>query len=119
MRNPFSSFPAPRFADRDEIVAAARQFSGRLAAARSEIRRIILFGSFARGDYGVRSDLDLLIVLERSDKPLGERLYDYLQFGSGYPTDILPLTEAEIDSRLGDQDPFLQQIFAEGIQLYP
>ena len=119
MRNPFSSSPVPRFADRDEMVALARQFSGRLAAARPEIRKIILFGSFARGDYGARSDLDLLIVLEHSDKPLGERLHDYLQFVPGYPIDILPLTEAEIDSRLADQDLFLQQIFAEGIQLYP
>ena len=68
MRNPFSSFPAPRFADRDETVALARQFSNLLTAARPEIRRIILFGSF--GDYGARSDLDLLIVLARSDKPL-------------------------------------------------
>ncbi len=119
MPNPFLSSPTPRFADHNETVALARQFSSRVAAARPEVRKIILFGSFARGDYGTRSDLDLLIVLDRSDKALGERLSDYLQFGSGYPTDILPLTEQEIDARLADRDPFLRRILDEGIQLYP
>lgn len=119
MQNPFLSSPKPRFADSKKVLALARQFSCRVAAARPEVRRIILFGSFARGDYGTRSDLDLLIVLDRSDKAMGERLHDYLQFSSGYPTDILPLTEQEITARLADRDPFLSQILAEGIQLYP
>ena len=83
------------------------------------MRKVILFGSLARGDYGIRSDLDLLVILERSDKPARERLADFLQYTSNYPTDIFPLTQAEVESRLREDDPFLRRAEREGILLYP
>jgi predicted nucleotidyltransferase len=34
-----------------------------------EVVRVGYFGSYARGDWGVGSDLDLIIIVDRSDEP--------------------------------------------------
>jgi predicted nucleotidyltransferase len=60
--------------------------------------KIILFGSRARGDCHVQSDVDLLIV-KPSEKPHHRRAgeaYGALS-GIGVPTDILWFTEEEIE----------------------
>jgi predicted nucleotidyltransferase len=119
MPNLFLNSAKPRFADKREILSIARQIAFRIARAHPEVLKIILFGSFARGDYGVRSDLDLLVVLTHSDRPAQERLTDFLSHAQTYPTDMLLLTQAELESRLAEDDPFLKRAVSDGIQLYP
>ena len=119
MRNPFFSSAAPKFVDRDEILGIARASARRIAAEYPSVSKIVLFGSFARGDYGWRSDLDLLVILETSEKPPSERIGEILSFVSAYPTDVFPYTIAEIQSRLSEGDPFLSRALSEGIILYP
>ena len=80
---------------------------------------MLLFGSFARGDFGARSDMDLLIVLKASGKPIRDRITDFLDYCKSYPTDVFPLTEAELQSRLEEGDPFWSQVMREGIELVP
>jgi predicted nucleotidyltransferase len=77
-----------------------------------------LFGSAARRDFGVRSDLDLLILLQSSDLPIRERIGEFLKECSEYPTDVFPLTEAELESRLLAGDPFWVQAVREGVECY-
>jgi predicted nucleotidyltransferase len=86
-------------------------------SADPEVLRVLLFGSFARNDYGTRSDLDLLVVLGRSDKSYGERILDYLRYATDYPTDIFPYTQNEIDARLDEGDPFLRRAIQEAVLL--
>ena len=38
-----------------------------------QLREIILFGSYARGDYSKGSDIDLLLLLDHLDNPGAER----------------------------------------------
>ena len=47
--------------------------------------RIVLFGSYANGNPGPDSDIDLLIVKETSDRPIDRRLehFDPLRFRNG------------------------------------
>jgi predicted nucleotidyltransferase len=119
MRNPFLSSAGPRFANREEVLALARETAARIAAAYPQIFRIILFGSFARGDYGTRSDLDLLVIFRESEISMRELLSELIRFSPAYPTDFVPLTRFEVDSRLAEGDPFLSQAIGEGIVLYP
>jgi predicted nucleotidyltransferase len=90
-----------------------------MAAERPEVLRVVLFGSFAREDYGARSDIDLLVVLKSSDRPFAERVADFLRFIPPYPTDVFPFTLAEIEQRTASGDPFLTRALAEGILLHP
>lgn len=89
-----------------------------MAARNSEVLRVLLFGSFARGDFSARSDMDLLIVLKSSTKPVRDRIESFLQDCPAYPTDVFPLTEEELQTRLQEGDPFWTRALGESIECY-
>ena len=117
MQNPFFNSARPRFANREEALELAGDMARRIMSEDPAVLRVLLFGSFARGDYGARSDLDLLVVLGRCDKSYRERILDLLCYAPDYPTDIFPYTQNEIEVRLADGDPFLRRALQEGILL--
>ena len=53
-------------------------------ARHPELRGFAVFGSYARGDWGVGSDLDLLAVVAHAPEPFGQR-------GRGWDTTTLPV----------------------------
>jgi predicted nucleotidyltransferase len=77
------------------VETALRGWAARMAAARPEIRRIGYFGSYARGDWGVGSDLDLIVVVEASDEPFLRRAANWDTGPLPVPTDLLVYTEDE------------------------
>ncbi len=64
----------------------------------SQPKMIILFGSYARGDYGPDSDLDLLVILDgiASTRAESNRLRRVLR-GLLAPIDILVATPEQIE----------------------
>ena len=119
MRNLFLSSARPRFVNKDEVLELARTTASRIGSKHPNVVKILLFGSFARNDFGVHSDLDLLIILGSSQKTVTDRIADFLEDALEYPTDVFPYTEQEIHARLRAGDPFLIRASREGIQLYP
>jgi predicted nucleotidyltransferase len=101
------------------MLALARTMAGRIVAAQPEVSRVLLFGSWARGDCGARSDLDLLVVLKSSSVPVRERIGEILRECGAYPTDVFPLTEAELEGRLRAGDPFWTRAVREAIDCTP
>lgn len=91
----------------------------RLVAA-YEPTRIYLFGSMARGDAGVDSDYDVLVLVpddagrERRQSRLG---YQALQ-GTGYAVDVLVWRESEFDVRLSLNASLPATVQREGKLLY-
>lgn len=90
---------------------------------RSEYRpkRIVLFGSFARGTPGPDSDIDLLIVKETSERPIDRRVA--VARIAADPKRIIPLepivlTPAELESRIAAGDQFVDEILKSGELLY-
>lgn len=55
-----------RWPDRQTIDRAIRGWAGTLGRQRSDVLRIGYFGSYARGEWGVGSDLDVIIIVEAS-----------------------------------------------------
>lgn len=49
---------------KDKHKQAFEEFASRIKEKFSTVERVILFGSVARGDYGVNSDVDVMIVVE-------------------------------------------------------
>ena len=81
-------------------------------------QRIILYGSFARGDYHVGSDLDLIIVKD-TDRPFTERIGDVLRLcRSRIPIEPLVYRPSEITAMLERGNDFLETALSEGIVLY-
>jgi uncharacterized protein len=82
-------------------------------------RRIVLFGSRARGEAGPDSDLDLLIEMETDLKPLQrhmaiERLFDTRDWAM----DILVYTPQEVERLRDVVGTIIYTIVREGRVLY-
>ena len=81
---------------------------------------IYLFGSYAWGFPSDDSDLDLLIIIEKSDKKTYERpiaAYDAL-FGMGISKDILVYTKDEFDKYSHSTTSLCFKIKHDGELLY-
>lgn len=89
----------------------------------SHIKSIILYGSYARGDYTEDSDIDIMILLDISDMEikkyrhqLSDMTYD---FNMDYDLDIKPMAKSEEHFKKWlPVYPFYSNIEKEGIYLY-
>ena len=81
------------------------------------IQKVILFGSYARGDVSRKSDMDLVIIMD-TDKRFFDRynLCDDLYEIFDNSLDIFPYTKDEF-SRISHR-PFIKTIIKEGIVVY-
>lgn len=83
------------------------------------LRRVVLFGSWARGEAHEHSDVDVIVVLDRVDRadrayrsPLHEaatRLFRKVR----RPVTVIPVAETELNR----PDSFLRTALAEGIEV--
>lgn len=102
---------------------ALRQIEEQLRT-RDEIAGVVIFGSYARGEFGKTSDVDLLILFEGYERPettaagsAALRLVGEIEAAERLPMHIAPLL-ASVD-RPQDLGPdLLHSIWAEGVILY-
>lgn len=71
---------------------AVRAWANRIAQARSDVQRIGYFGSYARGDWGVGSDLDVIVIVDHTTTPLERRAAEWDTTELPVPTDVLVYT---------------------------
>ncbi|PKO22868.1 MAG: hypothetical protein CVU38_07130 [Chloroflexi bacterium HGW-Chloroflexi-1] len=80
--------------------------------------RVILFGSFARGDYHAASDVDLVIIKD-TDRPFVERIGDVPALCNyAIPLEPLVYTPQEIEQMILRNNPFIEQVLREGKVIY-
>lgn len=110
----------------DELSALRAAYASRLEAALPriverlsalpEVRRISVFGSFARGRRDLRTDLDLLVVLD-TEESVPERLARlYSLVDAGVDLDLIAWTPAEYEGMR--RRPFGRSIIAEEEVVY-
>lgn len=82
-------------------------------------RRIILFGSAARGTMGSESDLDLLIVMPDGihRRKTSVEIYRVLR-GIGVPKDVIVVTEQDVMAYRFNPSLVLKPALDEGKELY-
>ena len=100
------------------VEQAVRRWAAGIAAQRSEVRRIVWFGSRVSGIPSPGSDVDVCLVLARSDKPFRERVADYLPLGFPVGLDLFPYTAEELD-RLQRDHPSWHRALTGGVDLLP
>jgi hypothetical protein len=82
------------------------------------LKKIIVFGSFARGDYHKGSDLDLVIVGEFKDRFI-DRIGKIIELNdSDLEIEAMVYTEEEFQKMIQERRPFIEQALEEGIVVY-
>lgn len=81
-------------------------------------RRIILYGSFARGDYHASSDVGLVIIKD-TDRPFFKRMGDVLALcDSSLVVEPRVYTPEESERLKAQHNPFIEQVLEEGKVIY-
>ncbi len=106
-----------KWPDAKTVDKAVRQWAQQVAQAHPGTRRIGYYGSYARGDWGVGSDVDLLVIVARSDRPFIERAAAWDATGLPVPADLLVYTEGEWDAMVG-QGRFSETVRREVMWVY-
>ncbi len=89
----------------------------------NDLKKIVLYGSYARGDFREDSDIDIMILLDLPDNEiknyrhqLSDITYD---FNMDYDMDIKPIAKNEEHfMKWVENYPFYANINKEGITLY-
>ena len=110
LTSPLLRWPS-RDAVRDAVVRWAQEAAGR----NRSIRRIGYFGSCARGDWGVGSDVDLVLVLDDAAAAAEARV-DTTELP--VPADVLVFAEAEWRARLLRRDRFAEVLRSETVWVF-
>src|SRR3989304_5980570 len=79
--------------------------------------KVILYGSYARGEEGEDSDIDLFMIA-----PTNERFFDRLatvlrmirDLKKGFPIEPIVLTTEEVEKRVTIGDQFIKEILERG-----
>jgi len=80
--------------------------------------RIILFGSYAYGQPGNDSDVDLLVVLPFKGKPVRKAIEIRNKINAGVPLDLIVRTPEQVADRVAQNDWFMREILERGHTLY-
>ena len=81
-------------------------------------QKIILFGSYARGDFRAESDVDLLVVMETTLKPVRQEIEISRNLDYEFGLDLLVYTPTTLKQRLELGDSFLREIVRDGKIVY-
>jgi uncharacterized protein len=88
-------------------------------ALRSDLQRMLLFGSYARGDAAPDSDVDIIAIVDPGEAThriiadLHQRLHPF-----GLPVDILAYTSEQVREMEEDGNFFWARIKREAKELY-
>lgn len=102
-----------------EIYERLKKISERLKE-KYHAEKVILFGSYARGDATEDSDADILVIA-----PTNERMFERMatvsrlvrDLRNGFPISPIVLTPEEFKAKLTKEDAFIQTIMEEGVML--
>jgi predicted nucleotidyltransferase len=82
-------------------------------------RKVILFGSFARGEQTENSDLDFLVIQESNlPRPLRAREIRRRLRGLKFPVDVLVYTPEEVREWENVPSSFVHAVMTEGRVVY-
>ena len=107
-----------KWPDKETVVTAARKWAA-AEAGRSELVRLGFFGSYATGNWGVGSDLDLVAVVKEADRPFSQRPLDWDLGDLPVPAEILIYTAGEWEQVVNRGDRFAQVMSTEVVWLVP
>lgn len=101
----------------ERVCAAAKEVLG------DKLKKVILYGSYARGDYDELSDVDIFVIADIAQEECCDAGLDILKFtrdlSLGHNILICPhVTGSTIFNKYLNVLPFYMNVIKEGIELY-
>ena len=105
--------------DYDALIKSIGKACTRIRKEYDHVKKILLFGSFLKGNYTPESDVDILIVVKYEDTPFMERrdLFSYFFEDIPFDINILVYTESELNNMLKKGNLFIKSILFEAREL--
>jgi len=94
---------------REQVIEKARRWAGSIPFKTSAI----LVGSYARGDFNLWSDIDVIVITESDSRPV-ERLKN-MENPPGF--EVIPLTPKEFRRLVEKKNPLALEALSRGIVL--
>ena len=104
--------------DLKRVDTAVRSWATEQASKREDVIAIGYFGSYARGDWGVGSDLDLVVLLSTAREPFIYRGRSWDTLSLPVPADLLVYTSEEWDSLAAQRGTLPAAVRAEVTWIY-
>lgn len=101
------------------VARALHRWSLDAAKRHPELRKLGYFGSYARGDWGVGSDLDLIAIVEAADRPFHARGATWNLSALPVPADMLVYTEDEWSALQAEATRFARTLTREVVWIFP
>ena len=108
-----------KWPDLASVDHAVRHWVEQQTRTQSEILRAGYFGSYARGDWGVGSDLDLILIVQGSAQPFSQRSLGWNVLELPVPADLLVYTAEEWHSLLKEGARFPRVLEQEAVWVFP
>ncbi len=105
-----------RSIDRAKVQGAVQEYARQIRQSHPEVLRVIWFGSWVTGHPTPGSDVDICLVLSWADKPVRERLPEYLPSKFPVGVDLFIYTQDELE-QLQQASPGWYQAIASGIDV--
>lgn len=101
----------------DKYVEALHDIYGK------HLKAVILYGSYARGDYNKDSDIDIMILLDLADLDIKKYRHELSRltydFNMDYDLDIKPIAKNEVHfNSWVNAYPFYENVNREGVKLF-
>lgn len=109
-----------RLPSREVLIQNLKREADQMLKEFGEVEEVILFGSLARGDHGIYSDADVLIILSDSSyKRYFDRIPRYTSAFAEFDmsVEVFPYTRAELSRMRESGNLFIKSILQEGISL--
>ena len=88
-----------------------------------ELKKVILYGSYARGDFGENSDIDIMILVGLTEQGVREKSHKLsdmtFEYNFDYELSIMPIVKNEEHfNKWLRAYPFYYNVKKEGVELY-
>jgi predicted nucleotidyltransferase len=107
-----------KWPDQKTVDRAARSWCAAQVPGRPGVLRLGYFGSYARGDWGVGSDLDLIAIIAETSDPFERRLLKWDLTGLPVPADLVVYTRQEWEDFQNKDTKFARMLRDETIWIF-
>jgi uncharacterized protein len=107
-----------KWPDRSEVDHSVRGWAQEAVNRREGIIKLGYFGSYARGDWGVGSDLDLVAIVDHASEPFERRSLIWDLSSLPVPAELLVYTTTEWQSLRKEGGRFARTLEQETVWVY-